>query len=130
MRIIAAFLVACFVCGAAKAETRNALPQTSLFFTGEEAHQAELLAQKNQIPGQGDLNLGAVFYYAPDDWVLWLRGEKYTPDMSHDDIKIEQVSANQVRFLWKAEDGSGEHDISLAPNDTYQISSGKIIHSR
>ncbi|MDR3423472.1 MAG: hypothetical protein P4M13_00120 [Alphaproteobacteria bacterium] len=104
-----------------------ALPQTSLFFTPQESRAAEILAQKAQPAGQGDIRLGAVMYYGPHDWTLWLQGEKWTPETSRPDLRVEEVSANEVRLSWRAEDGSGERDFTLKPNQSYQIATGKII---
>lgn len=129
MKVLFALLALLIFSGAASADEET-LPQTSLFFTPEETYQVDRLAQQSQAPGEGDLNLGAVFFYAPNDWVLWLRGEKWTPQTRRDDIRIKEVSAGNVRLTWQAEDGSGPRDITLAPNETYQISSGQVIRAR
>jgi hypothetical protein len=119
-----AFIFAC--CVTASSYAQDTLPSASLFFTPQEAHEAEVLAQKLTPAGQGDIHLGAVMYYGPKDWTLWIQGEKWTPETSRDDLHVLAVTANEVHLSWRGEDGV-TREIALAPNESYQISTGKII---
>jgi hypothetical protein len=112
----------------AHAET-SAVPQTSLFFTPQEARDAELQAAKSAPVGEGDISLGAVMYYGQDDWSLWLRGEHWTPETSHDDLRVISVTADEVHLSWREEAGGAEREITLRPHQTFQIATGKIITS-
>jgi hypothetical protein len=122
-------VTAAFVFSSAHA-AENGIPEASLFFTPQEAHDAEALAQRLAPAGQGDIHLGAVLYYGPHDWTLWLQGEKWTPETSRDNVQILDVTENNVRLLWRGEDGSDKAEITLKPNQSYQISTGKIISAR
>ncbi|MDD3030177.1 MAG: hypothetical protein PHS57_07870 [Alphaproteobacteria bacterium] len=104
----------------------EALPRTSLFLSAQDAHKANVLAREKLPPGQGNIALGAVLYYAVDDWVLWLRGEKWTPQTTREDLRILKVSSERVRIAW-LDDDQNEHIFTLMPNQAYQIATGKII---
>jgi hypothetical protein len=119
-------LIACYF-SPAFAEDGNGAPQASLFFTPQEAHEAEVLAQRLAPAGVGDIRLGAVMYYGPDDWTLWLQGEKWTPETSRDDLRVLEVTEDAVRLWWRNEDDATEHEITLRPNESFQIATGKII---
>jgi len=103
------------------------LPQTSLFFTPQEAHEAETLAQRLAPAGRGDIHCGAIFYYGPKDWTVWLQGKKWTPETSRDDLQILEVTASDVRLLWHGEDGASPVAFSLKPNQSFQIATRKVI---
>ncbi len=116
--------------GFARAESP---PETSLFFTPEETRVAEKLAFKNAPMGQGDLRLGAIFYSDPNDWTLWLQGERWTPETRRSDLRILSVTPDTVRLRWQGEDKGGDggtkvdKDITLHPNQIYEIGSGRIV---
>lgn len=122
-----AAIAALLICFPASAAEEIAPPQASLFFTPQEAHEAEMLAQKLTPAGQGDIHLGAVMYYGPHDWTLWLQGEKWTPETTRNNLHVLNVTANDVRLSWQDESNSAVHEITLRPNQAYQIATGKVI---
>ncbi len=109
------------------AAENNAPPPASLFFTPSETHEAERLAAHEAPTGAGDIRLGAIMYYGPQDWSLWLQGEKWTPETSRDDLHILQVSPNDVHLSWRDDEKGETHLITLHPNESYQIATGKTI---
>ena len=116
----------------APASAKDALPSASLFFTPQESREAAALAAKSSPTGQGDITLSAIMYYAPNDWTVWIQGERWTPQTSREDLHILDVRSDQVRLLWRGDGAKGaasEKEITLRANQTYQISSGKIIAS-
>ncbi|MDE2029938.1 MAG: hypothetical protein KGI97_05160 [Alphaproteobacteria bacterium] len=122
MKYIAFLASFFFVCTAYAAD----IPQDSLFFTPQQMAQAETMASQNAPPGTGNLSLGAIFYYGADDWTVWLRGERWTPETRRKDIRILTVAPDRVRLAWR-DDGGKERLVTLHPNQTYQIASGRII---
>lgn len=101
----------------------------SLFFTSEEVQIIQALAAKTSHPNSetGDIHLGAVFYYAPDDWVLWLQGQKWTPSTAKTDIRVTSVQPDEVRVSLSSASGAPAQDIVLKPYQTYQLSTGKVV---
>jgi hypothetical protein len=104
----------------------------SLFFTAQESREAEKLAAKVAPAGQGDISLGAILYYAPDDWAIWVQGERWTPQTARPDLQVLGVGADEVRLLWRGDGDKGqiaERIIILHPHQTYQIATGQILTS-
>jgi hypothetical protein len=107
------------------------VPVPSLFFTSEETRQVEALAVTANHPetAPGDIQLGAVFYYAPDNWVLWMQGKKFTPQTHRSDIDIVSVTPDEVRFNYRPELGDSPRDITLKPHQVFQLSTGKVVEA-
>jgi len=66
-------------------------------------------------------------FYGPEDWAIWLQGEKWTPGKEHSDLRVVEVAADHVRLLWKGDKGAAEQEIELKPNQSFELSTGKII---
>ncbi len=98
-------------------------PQSSLFFTPQEAREADRLARQSAPAGTGEIQLGAVIYYGPNDWTFWLQNEKWTPSTLRDDLQVLDVTADQVRLLWRGDDGTQE--VTLRPYQSFKTSSKK-----
>jgi hypothetical protein len=125
---IAAIIVAGLVL-ASGVRAEELLPTASLFLTPQELYEAEMLARKLPPAPEGDIHLGAVLYYSPDDWTLWLQGEKWTPETVRGDLRVLEVTEDGVRLMWR-DDKRQEHEITLKPNQSYQIATGKVIAER
>ncbi|MDD4615829.1 MAG: hypothetical protein PHW76_01750 [Alphaproteobacteria bacterium] len=125
-----AFVFCALFCCSAFAQDSDRPPQASLFLTPQEEHEAEMLARRLSPPGKGDLHLGAVLYYGPEDWTLWLQGEKWTPSTRREGIKILEVGESAVRILWTNPEDNAPLEVTLHPNEAYQIATGKIILDR
>ncbi len=92
----------------------------SLFLTEQE--------QKHDTPPTptgGQTTLDALVYYDPNHWQLWLNGESFTPDSKRADTHILAVTAQSVKLRLQRDTRSIE--ITLAPHQTYDWSSGKIF---
>jgi len=124
--VLGAFFALCLLCTPALADTT---PAASLFFTPDEARQIEVLKQKNPVPlgDTGDVHLGAVFYYGERNWVLWLQGQRWTPETDRADLHVLEVTADHVRLSLAAAAGLPLREITLKPYQTYQLSTGKVV---
>ena len=111
----------------AQAVESGGVPQTSLFLSPQEAYEASLLAQKIPPERHGDIHLGAVMYYGPDDWTLWLQDKKWTPDTVSDDLRVLEVTSDEVRLAWRGKDAASEIEFVLKPNQSFQTATGIII---
>ncbi len=100
-------------------------PRTSLFFTPQEANAASILAPRAPPEAEGDIHLGAVLYYGPDDWVLWLQGKKWTPSTQSRDLRVLEVAEDEVRLAWR-ENGGAEKKIALKPDQSFDTATGKV----
>jgi hypothetical protein len=109
-------------------------PAMSLFFTPQETQAIEALLAPPPAPpppadnGVGDLHLGAVLYYGPRDWVVWLQGERWTPQTNRGGLHVVDVTpAGHVRLSLAAASGSPPREITLKPYQTYQSESGAVV---
>ena len=120
-------LVACLMATSAQAEE---VLTASLFFSPEQIQKIEMQSAKNTKPivtTNEDIHLGAVFYYAPDDWVLWLQGERWTPATERQDIHVDEVTPDHVVLSVSPGAGQPQRDVVLKPYQTYQLSSGLVV---
>lgn len=119
----------CLLSLPAQADT---LPQASLFFTPEEVRAIEKPMEKNtaaaaQPVPMRDVSLGAVLYYGPGDWVLWLQGERWTPATQHADIHVLEVDADEVRLKLTPSPDVAAREVVLKPYQIYQWSADKVV---
>lgn len=107
----------------------NELPTHSLFFTPEESKTIDALANKDgkKTATQADIHLGAIMYYGPDDWTLWLQGERWTPATVHDGMRILTVEPNQVKLQLSNAANTSSQEVTLRPYQTFHMATGQII---
>lgn len=101
------------------------MPQHSLLFSPQQTREAENLADKSLPAGAAGIHLGAIIYYDRNDWTLWLQHKRWTPQTHEDDLKILDVTPASVELLWRDDNGD-EREITLRPDQTYQIATGQI----
>lgn len=116
-------------CGLLVSPVAYAETPPSLFFTAEEVQTIEALkaAQPISVDESGDVHLGAVFYYAPDDWVLWLQGKRWTPDTQDESLRVIDVQPDEVCLAVAFLPGASSQEIRLKPHQTYRLSSGEVV---
>ena len=109
---------------AAQARADDAPP--SLFFTPDEAQVIDALAAKEGNAAQDDIRLGAVLYYGPQNWALWLQGILWTPQTDRPDLHVLDVAGDAVK-LRLTDALAGTRDITLKPHQTYRMATGEIV---
>jgi hypothetical protein len=80
------------------------------------------------IPPVRRIALAGVIYKAADDWLIWINGQKVTPNVSMKeivDIKVE--SDSRVHLKWFDIGLNGVIDITMRPNETYDIVTGVLL---
>ncbi len=108
----------------------NAAPAltTSLFFTPVEMDKINAAVQKSpqMFVDKDAINLGAILYFGPESWTVWLKGEKWTPGMKRPNLHIMEVQEDRVTLSFSPREGTEKLEITLHPYQTYHISSGQI----
>jgi len=108
------------------------IPAASLFFTAPEIRKIETLnatgAQKETAPAA--LHLGAVLYYGPGDWVLWLDNQRWVPGTYRADLRIVDVKPGEVHFRWLASANAEPRTVTLRAYQTYNVATGRIVEGR
>lgn len=121
------------LCLATIAATAAASDQAaSPFFTAEQLRRIGAAAPPALgAPSPDLIHLGAVLYYGPDNWALWLQGERWTPETDRPDLHILAVTPEQVRLSLTPLDDGPALDITLRPHQSYNrvtqtISEGRL----
>ena len=92
----------------------------SLFFSPAEMATIDGLARRAPaVAGDKNIRLGAVFYYGPHEWSLWLQGKMWTPQTDQPDLHVIEVQPNAVRFSLTLPD-SAAREFTLKPYQTYR----------
>jgi hypothetical protein len=126
MKCAALLLGLCLAAASARAAEP---PDASLFFTPGEVQKIEAAAAtiKRADADDGDVHLGAVFYYGAGDWVLWLQGRRWTPSTRQADLRVTGVRQDAVRLAVAAAPGMPFREVELKPHQTYRLSTGKVV---
>ena len=106
------------------------MPVASLFFTPAQIEQIEApppTTAPMPTPPPADIHLGAVLYYGPGDWTLWIDGEKWTPDTRRADLQIVEVTPDEVHLDWLKAPNDPARAITLRPYQTYQVATGGVV---
>ncbi|TNE32042.1 MAG: hypothetical protein EP349_02555 [Alphaproteobacteria bacterium] len=108
----------------------------SLFFKDEEisAIQRALLGisatgdtQSNKPKKPRILTLSGVLYKSPDDWVVWLNGNRVTPKNQLPEIINIQVEPTKIHLKWFDYGFNDVIFITLRPNQFYDIETGLLL---
>ena len=127
MKYYIAFFI--LLCLPAHAAERPAIPESTLFFSDDKAQEIEMLAREIVAPQarSAGIHLGAILYFAPNNWTLWLQGEKRLPGSENAGIRIVSVEPNLAHIQWKNAQNAAPQDIKLRPHQTFVMATGEII---
>ncbi|TVQ83124.1 MAG: hypothetical protein EA357_07220 [Micavibrio sp.] len=76
------------------------------------------------------LNLSGVLYKSPDEWVIWLNGQRLTPDRLLPEIIEINVSPSKIEMKWFDYGISDVIFITLRPHQFYDIETGILLPGR
>ena len=113
----------------------------SFFFTAEDIiaiHKALENQRTPQAAGGGTavasvippvrrIALSGVVYRAVNDWLIWINGQKVTPTVSLKEIVDIKVERERVHLKWFDIGLNGVIDITMRPNETYDIGTGVLL---
>jgi hypothetical protein len=126
------FVVAGLTCHLVSVAMATETMPVSLFFTPEEVQAIEILKNPHTeapsaVADSGDVHLGAVFYYGPGDWALWLAGRFWTPLTEQADLHVIEVTPGEVRFSLAEAADKPSREVTLKPYQTYRPSTGEVF---
>lgn len=85
-------------------------------------------ALEQLVPQHRVISLGGVFYRSPQDWVVWINGEKVTPKNKLPQIvDIHVESSSKVNLKWYDEGVKSTLAITMRPHQTYDIGAGILL---
>jgi hypothetical protein len=79
------------------------------------------------IPEVRKIKVGGISYLAPDNWVVWLNGQKVTPRFGMKEIVNIKVEKNQVDLDWFDIGANKVLKIRLRPHQVYDIVTGVLL---
>ncbi len=130
MKYVVFLFVLIFFCLMPARQTYAEEPFPSLFFTENEAKQIEDKLQKKDVQDveleDKTVHLGAVLYYGPNHWTIWLQGERWTPKTSRPDLHIVEAAKDHIKVSVKSQNGEKPRLITLRPHQTYHLRTGQI----
>jgi hypothetical protein len=90
------------------------------------------LPEAPRFSGTAALNLGAILYLGPDRWQIWLNGLPFTvsPGEEAANIRILSVTPGKVRLDVSGLAGENRAAVTLSPNQTYLLDSGRVVEGR
>jgi len=103
----------------------------SLFFTPENIQHIEEQIKNNPpaAPAASKhlLHLESILYFTANHWVVWMQGEKWTPQTQRAGITLRDVTPDHVRLSLHLQGETAESDITLAPHQSLNLLTGKIV---
>lgn len=113
-------------------QTATPLPATtidatpSLFFNKDDVARIEKETINPSPKSEDALTIGAILYFGPKSWSVWIRGEKWMPDTDRPNLHILAVTPDSVRLSVAPYEGAPFKEVTLRPYQTYIPSSGQI----
>lgn len=100
---------------------------SSLFFSPDELKQIETETQnKFGKEDPNTIHLGAILFYSPGKWAVWLQGERWTPVTNYPNLHIIDVNSEMVRLSVTSEIDGTNKEVILRPNQSYNLFSDKV----
>lgn len=103
----------------------------SLFFMQEERAHIDREIQKNPPDASSRakhiLHLGSIIYFGPENWSIWVQGEKWTATTEQRDIKVLAVTQNEVHLSVKLRSGRLMPHVLLHPHQSLNLLTGQVI---
>ncbi|MDD3287758.1 MAG: hypothetical protein PHX43_01960 [Alphaproteobacteria bacterium] len=105
--------------------------ERSIFFTDQELSEIDAITAAARM-GNPDsaadrVHLGAIIYSGPNNWRVWLQGNIWTPETNNQNVRIIDVTPQQVRISLASPDNGPSKEITLRPHQTYIISIDQTI---
>lgn len=92
--------------------TRGATPQEL---------QASNTAPENRVRGIRELSLGGIVYASGEDWVVWLNGQRVTPEAVPKQIIDIQVKNDYIELKWFDSWTNLIYPIRLRPHQRFNL---------
>ncbi len=108
------------------AQNAGSFPVSLFFDDGEQRQIAGETRKAGLKPSGNGLHLGALVYYGPDNWTVWLQGERWTPATTRPGLQIRDVTPDHVRLSVASWGDDAPRDITLKPYQTYDPITGQI----
>lgn len=97
------------------------------FIAPQEAYDPNNQSAKPMDAGPREIKLAGIVYNNPNDWTIWLNGEKVTPKNVPDRIMGINVKKDRVQVRWMDVGNQRIVNITLRANEMYLLDSDTIV---
>jgi len=103
-------------------------PPPSFFFSPDEIQKITQEIKKSNQTNMPNhmIRLDSLMYFGKDRWTLWMQGKKWTPETQSKDIEILSVTPDQVRLSVTPQGSMEKKEITLHPNQSFDLLTGEI----
>jgi len=96
--------------------------------SGKASSNATLGMAKGDIPAHRIIRVSGVVYRTAEDWIVWMNGQKVTPEkLLPEIIDIEVRDSSKVDLKWYDIGLNRVISITLRPHQTYDIPTGILL---
>ncbi|MFH1157884.1 MAG: hypothetical protein V1721_03240 [Pseudomonadota bacterium] len=96
--------------------------------SGKASSAATLSMAKGEIPAHRVIRVSGVIYRTAEDWIVWMNGQKVTPEnLLPEIIDIEVRDSSKVDLKWYDIGLNRVISITLRPHQTYDIPTGILL---
>lgn len=123
------FLIALILAVPAPLQAQDAA--ASLFYSPQEIWQIETALRREQpallTQAKHVLHCGSLVYVGPDQWTVWLQGEKWTPQTDRPNLHILSVTPDSVRLSILMRGEKEPREVTLRPNQSLNLLTGAVM---
>ncbi|MCK5555609.1 MAG: hypothetical protein KAI76_05180 [Alphaproteobacteria bacterium] len=96
--------------------------------SGKASSNATLKVAKGEIPAHRIIRVSGVVYRTADDWIVWMNGQKVTPEkLLPEIIDIKVKDSSKINLKWYDIGLNKVISITLRPHQTYDIPTGILL---
>ncbi len=96
--------------------------------SGKKSNDATLGVAKGEIPAHRIIRLSGVLYQTAEDWIVWMNGQKVTPEnLLPEIVDIEVTDSSKVHLKWYDIGLNKVISITLRPHQTYDIPTNILL---
>ena len=79
--------------------------------------------QEHRVKGPRELSLGGILYKAADNWIVWLNGQRLTPDAIPKEVMDIKVGKDYIELKWYDSWTNLIFPIRLRPHQRFNLDS-------
>ena len=85
--------------------------------------EEEVLPKEKRAKGLRELSLGGILHFASDNWIVWLNGQRVTPEAIPNEVIDIKVNEDFIELRWFDEYSNLIFPIRLRPHQRFNLDS-------
>ena len=96
--------------------------------SGKKSNDSTLGVAKGEIPAHRIIRISGVLYQTAENWIVWMNGQKVTPEkLLPEIVDIEVTDSSKVHLKWYDIGLNKVISITLRPHQTYDITTNILL---